>query len=119
MNGAVALKKARQYTDETADSLGSLKGAPCVIKSTTETDEGTIIEFEWTGNSGTTETTSILVKNGKNGQAQTITTSRTPDNDGVIITIINEDGTTASTSTVYDGRNNSDSENITMIKAIL
>lgn len=65
MNGATALKKARTYTDDTANSLGSLKGAPCTVKSTTETDEGTVIVFEWTGTNGATQTSSIFVKNGK------------------------------------------------------
>lgn len=115
----LTLGAAKKNTEKTADSLGSLKGAPCVVKSTTETEEGTIVVFEWTGNSGATETTSILIKNGENGQTQTISTSRTPDNDGAVITIINADGTTASTSTIYDGRGSSDSEDITMIKAIL
>lgn len=65
MNGATALKKARTYTDDIANSLGSLKGAPCTVKSTTETDEGTVIVFEWTGTNGATQTSSIFVKNGK------------------------------------------------------
>lgn len=107
MNSIVALKKAKTYTDETADSLGGLKGAPCTIKSTTETDEGTVIVFEWTGTSGTTQTSSILVKNGEDGQVQTIATTRTVDDDGVVITVVNPDGTTASTATIYDGKSTS------------
>lgn len=64
---ALTYALSRKYTDSVSDSLGSLKGAPCTIKSTEETDEGTIITFEWTGTSGTTETTQITIKNGKDG----------------------------------------------------
>ena len=45
MNGATALKKARTYTDDTVNSLGSVKGAPCTIKSTTESNNGIVVVF--------------------------------------------------------------------------
>lgn len=67
MNGVTALKKARTYTDDTANSLGSVKGAPCTIKSTTELNNGIVVVFEWTGTNGATQTSSIFVKNGKDG----------------------------------------------------
>ena len=68
MNGATALKKARTYTDDTVNSLGSVKGAPCTIKSTTESNNGIVVVFEWTGTNGATQTSSIFVKNGKDGE---------------------------------------------------
>lgn len=103
MNGLTAYALSKKHTNDTVDGLGYLKGAPCTIKSTTETDDGVIIVFEWTGTSGATQTSSILVKNGEDGQAQTITTARTVDDDGVVITVVNPDGSIASTATVYDG----------------
>ena len=58
---------SKKYTQKSLDGLGALKGANCTIKSTTPKDDGTEIVFEWTGISGTKETTTILVKNGEQG----------------------------------------------------
>ena len=58
---------AKKYTQKSLDGLGAVKGANCTIKSTTPKDNGTEIVFEWTGISGTKETTTILVKNGEQG----------------------------------------------------
>lgn len=46
------------------DGLGVLKGAACTIKSITETDDGNIVTFEWTGDSGAKQTRTMTVKNG-------------------------------------------------------
>lgn len=59
-----ALAAAKKYVADTADSLGSLKGAPCTIKSITEVDGGQKVTFEWTGTSGTKQTSEMTVKNG-------------------------------------------------------
>ena len=59
-----ALAAAKRFTSDTADSLGSLKGAPCTIKSITEVDGGQKITFEWTGTSGTKQTSEMTVKDG-------------------------------------------------------
>lgn len=67
MDGIIALNQAKKYTAESLDGLGAVKGANCTIKSTTPKDDGTEIVFEWTGISGTKETTTILVKNGEQG----------------------------------------------------
>lgn len=64
---AVTLKQAKNYADKLVQGLGSIKGANCTIKSTTPKDNGTEIVFEWTGTSGAKETTTILVKNGEQG----------------------------------------------------
>ena len=64
MNGTTAYALSKQYVASTADSLGSLKGAPCTIKSITEVDGGQKVTFEWTGTSGTKQTSEMTVKNG-------------------------------------------------------
>ena len=64
-----ALAAAKRYVASTADSLGSLKGAPCTIKSQTETDDSYIITFEWTGTSGTKETSQLIIKKPKDGKS--------------------------------------------------
>ena len=64
MNGTTAYALSKQYVADTADSLGSLKGAPCTIKSITEVDGGQKVTFEWTGTSGTKQTSTMIVKNG-------------------------------------------------------
>ena len=58
---------AKKYTDKTVEGLGAIKGANCVVKETKPVDGGTEVTFEWTGTSGTKETTTILVKNGEQG----------------------------------------------------
>ena len=63
----VSYALSKKYTQKSLDGLGALKGANCTIKSTTPKDNGTEIVFEWTGISGTKETTTILVKNGEQG----------------------------------------------------
>ena len=67
MNGTIAYALSKQYVADTADSLGSLKGAPCTIKSQTETDDSYIVTFEWTGTSGVTETSQLTIKKPKDG----------------------------------------------------
>ena len=64
MNGSVALKQAKKYTDESLNGIGALKGASCTIKSTQAVTGGTQIVFEWTYNSGNAQTSSIFVENG-------------------------------------------------------
>ena len=46
----VSMAIARNYTDKSIEGLGAVKGAPCTIKSQTETDDYYIITFEWTVN---------------------------------------------------------------------
>ena len=68
MTGLQAYVLSKKYTKQSLDGVGALKGAPCTIKSTTETDEGTIVVFGWTDNNGITKETTILIKNGKDGE---------------------------------------------------
>ena len=60
----LTLGSSKTYTDESLLGLGSLKGAPCTIKSITEVDGGQKVTFEWTGTSGTKQTSEMTVKNG-------------------------------------------------------
>jgi hypothetical protein len=75
MNGSVALKQAKKYTEESLNGAGALKGAPCTIKSTQTVDDGTRVVFEWTDNSGNIQTSSIFVKNGITITSVTINTA--------------------------------------------
>lgn len=67
MDGIIALGRAKKYVAESLDGLGALKGANCVIESVDTVPEGNRVTFSWTGTSGTKETTTILVKNGEQG----------------------------------------------------
>ena len=58
---------SKKYTQKSLDGLGALKGANCVIESVDTVPEGNRVTFSWTGTSGTKETTTILVKNGEQG----------------------------------------------------
>ena len=59
-----ALAIAKSYTKKSLEGAGALKGAPCTIKSITEVDGGQKVTFEWTGTSGTKQTSEMTVKNG-------------------------------------------------------
>ena len=63
----LTLGSSKTYTDESLLGLGSLKGAPCTIKSQTETDDSYIVTFEWTGTSGAKETSQLTIKKPKDG----------------------------------------------------
>ena len=67
MDGVIALNQAKKYVAKSLDGLGALKGANCVIESVETVPEGNRVTFSWTGISGTKETTTILVKNGEQG----------------------------------------------------
>ena len=64
---AATLKQAKNYADKLVQGLGALKGANCVIERVDTVPEGNRVTFSWTGISGTKETTTILVKNGEQG----------------------------------------------------
>ena len=65
----VSMAIARNYTDRSIEGLGAIKGAPCTIKSQTETDDYYIITFEWTGTNGTKETSQLIIKKPKDGKS--------------------------------------------------
>lgn len=61
---------AKKYVNKTATALGAVKGAPCTIKTITETDIEIIVTFEWTGTDGTTQTSTITIPKGKSLEFQ-------------------------------------------------
>ena len=67
MNGTTAYALSKKYVEDTSISLGAVKGAPCTIKSQTETDDSYIVTFEWTGTSGAKETSQLTIKKPKDG----------------------------------------------------
>lgn len=58
---------SKKYADEAINGMGAVKGAPCTIKETAKTDNGTLITFEWTSSDGNVQTTQIEVLDGKQG----------------------------------------------------
>lgn len=69
----IAYAAAKKYTADTADRLGSLKGAPCTVSKivdVTDTDgrKGKRITLQWTGNSGATQTQDFEIYGGLNGK---------------------------------------------------
>lgn len=69
MNGTTAYALSKKYTADTADSLGSLKGAPCSVKSVSRSLDGkyTIVTLLWEGTSGAEEETDVKITNGEDG----------------------------------------------------
>ena len=64
MTAEEAYVLSKSFTKKSLDGQGALKGAPCTIKSTTKVSDGTNITFEWTGTSGTKQTSTITVMDG-------------------------------------------------------
>ena len=88
------------YVRKTADGLGAVKGKPCTIQSIIETDEGNVVTFKWTGDSGTVQTTTMLVKNGEEGISVTNATINTSGH--LIFTLSNGTTIDAGAITVTD-----------------
>lgn len=63
-----ALAAARVYTQETAQEMGALKGAPCTIKSIVKSGNLNTVTFEWTDRSEVTHESTMLVYDGTDGQ---------------------------------------------------
>ena len=70
MKGIQAFALSKKFTEDTADSLGSLKGAPCQIDSIVYDEEaGTVtITFSWTGTSGQVQTDTAVLHDGEQGE---------------------------------------------------
>lgn len=81
---------AMNYIKKSLDGLGALKGAPCQIKSITPTSGGNTVTFEWVGDSGTKQTTTMFVKDGIDGA--TIASSTITEQGHLVFTMT--DGTT-------------------------
>lgn len=92
MTGEVALVLARKFTTDTVKGLGELKGAPCTIKSQTETDDSYIITFEWTDTSGASQTSELTIKKPEDGFSPTITEDEGNTDDVYKLVVTNKDG---------------------------
>lgn len=92
MTGEEALVLARKFTSDTAKGLGALKGAPCTIKSQTETDDSYIITFEWTDTSGASQTSELTIKKSEDGFSPTITEDAGNTDDIYKLVVTNKDG---------------------------
>lgn len=65
---AITYALSKKFTEETADSLGSLKGAPCEVQSIVDNEDGThTITLRWESKSGTVQTQSFVISDGKQG----------------------------------------------------
>lgn len=78
------------YVRKTAEGLGAVRGKPCTIQSITDIDNGHLVTFRWTGDSGTVQTTQMLVKDGEQGIS--ITNANINANNHLIFTF--SDGST-------------------------
>lgn len=58
---------SKKYTADTADSLGSLKGAPCEVVDIEEGEEITIITLQWEGTSGQIQSGTVELPSGAKG----------------------------------------------------
>lgn len=61
----ITLGLAKKYVDDTANSLGAVKGSPATIESITPVDGGNNVVFAWTGTDGTKQTQMMFVADGK------------------------------------------------------
>ena len=106
MNAVIALKKAKDYTDESLLGGGAVAGKNATISSIESSEGGNRITFSLFLDDGTQKTQTMDVMDGtigKDGESPTITMERNADDDGVDIKITNPDGTTSIT-TIRDGK---------------
>jgi hypothetical protein len=47
---------SKKYTDDTANALGAVKGAPATVKSVIPVEGGNNVVFAWTGSNGQEQT---------------------------------------------------------------
>ena len=88
MKGTTAYALSRKYTQDTADALGAVKGAPCEIQSIVYDEETgtTTITFSWTGTSGQVQTDTAVIHDGTQVEVEQKLSS------GTLIGIITVDG---------------------------
>lgn len=55
------------YVADTADGLGAVKGAPCIVESIETTENGVTLNLSWTGESGAVEREALELLNGAKG----------------------------------------------------
>ena len=79
---------AKNYTDKALLGIGTLKGAPCTVKSQTEDDEYVYVTLGWESNLGTSEETVVKIKKGVDGAPGEPGSAGDPGPQGVSITKI-------------------------------
>lgn len=92
MTAVQAQALSKKQVQETANSLGALKGAPCTIKLIEETDEKITVTFGWMDSEGNSQTSSIDIPKGQDGFSPTITVKENTDT-SYVLTITTQDGT--------------------------
>ena len=70
------------YVNKSLEGAGALKGAPCTISSITEITGGHRLTFEWEGEGGVTETSTMDVMDGVDGTNGTNGTDGRDGRDG-------------------------------------
>ena len=58
---------SKKYTNDSLDGIGAVKGAPCRISKIEPIEGGNEITFAWTSNSGVESTSTLIVKDGEQG----------------------------------------------------
>ena len=59
---------SKKYTDDTAEEMGALKGAPCEVKSIVDNPDGThTVTLEWEDKSGNRHQDAFIVSDGEQG----------------------------------------------------
>ena len=67
MKGLIAYSLSKKYTADTADSLGSLKGAPAEVVDIQYGEEHTDVALQWEGTSGQIQQLLVEIPNGEKG----------------------------------------------------
>lgn len=67
MKGIQAYVLSKNYTSDTAEEFGAVKGAPCEIQKKEAIEGGTRITFLWENSEGQTRTDTLDVLNGEDG----------------------------------------------------
>lgn len=67
MKGLIAYSLSKKYTADTADSLGSLKGAPAEVVDVQYGEEHTDVTLQWEGTSGQIQQLLVEIPNGEKG----------------------------------------------------
>lgn len=102
---------SKKYTADTADSLGSLKGAPCEVTDIETGETTTIITLQWEGTSGQIQSGTVTLPNGEKGDPgekgddgrgiKSMRVRRVGDEDHLIITY--DDDTTEDAGKITGG----------------
>ena len=58
---------SKKYTNDSLDGIGAVKGAPCRISKIEPIEGGNKITFAWTSNSGVESASTLIVKDGEQG----------------------------------------------------